>query len=482
MSAFRESSPVTLRGERTHSARSMGRELPTTRSEGPIAHGKSPRRNFLMVSAPFGPFARELAADLRARGARFDRVVLNAGDLLDWGLGHAFPYFGTTEGWGDWLRTLMRKHGVTDLLTYGDSSRYAAEAIAVGRRLGVRVHVIEQGYFRPDWITLERDGVNANSRLPHDRAWYFARAVETPKAGDQVVGRAMPSAVFWIVRYHLAAYLGLPIFPRFRFGYRRSPAVQALGHTVRYVFRRLLVHGHEGRLRRMMAAKGPLFLVLLQRPGDSQLWRHSEFESTADFLKAVIKSFAAHAPANARVMVRPHPLDPGLDPHERVLTQIAAEAGVGSRVAFVDDGKLHEILPDITGAVCVNSTAGLAAIEFARPTIVLGRAIYDMPGLTHQSGLDRFWTAPEAPDMKLYIAFRQVVLAETQVNGAFATPRGRALAVPAVAKRLVEDKGTLYVIPGKAEREEACAAAVRYDVELSSSPSVKNSLPLSSVL
>jgi len=453
-----------------------------TRSEGPIAHGKSPRRSFLMVSAPFGPFARELAADLRARGARFGRVVLNAGDLLDWGLGHAFPYFGTTEGWGDWLRTLMRKQGVTDLLTYGDSSRYAAEAIAVGRRLGVRVHVLEQGYFRPDWITLERDGVNANSRLPHDSAWYFARAAVKPRPDDQVVGRAMPSAVFWIVRYHLAAYLGLPIFSRFRFGYRRSPALQALGHTVRYVFRRLLVHGHEGRLRRMMAAKGPLFLVLLQRPGDSQLWRHSEFESTADFLKAVIKSFAAHAPANARVMVRPHPLDPGLDPHERVLTQIAAEAGVGSRVAFVDDGKLHEILPDITGAVCVNSTAGLAAIEFARPTIVLGRAIYDMPGLTHQGGLDRFWTAPEAPDMKLYLAFRQVVLAETQINGAFATPRGRALAVPAVAKRLVEDKGTLYLIPGKADREEACAAAAKSDVELSSSPGVKNSLPLSSVL
>jgi len=440
MSALQESSPVALRGDRLQSARAAaGREVATTiHNEGPVTPQKQDR-NFLMVSAPFGPFARELAADLRARGARFDRVLLNAGDLLDWGPKHAFAYFGAAEGWGDWLRAVILKHGFTDLLTYGDSSRYAAEAIAMGRCLGLRVHVLEQGYFRPDWITLERDGVNANSRLPHDSAWYLARAAEMPKPDDQVVGRAMPSAVFWIVRYHVATYLGLLAFPRYRFGYRRSPVLQAVGHSVRYLFRRLLVRGHEARLRRMMTAPGPLFLALLQRPGDSQLWRHSEFENTADFLRHVVASFAAHAPADARLMVRPHPLDPGLDRHESVLTKIAGEDGVGTRVAFVDDGKLHEMLPDIAGAVCVNSTAGLAAIEFKRPTIVLGRAIYDMPGLTHQGGLDRFWTAPQAPDMELYLAFRQVVLAATQVNGAFATPRGRALAVPAVAARLVDD-------------------------------------------
>jgi capsular polysaccharide export protein len=136
-------------------------------------------------------------------------------------------------------------------------------------------------------------------------------------------------------------------------------------------------------------------------------------------------------------MVRPHPLDPGLEPHERVLERIAAARGVAERVVFVDDGKLHEILPAIAGAVCVNSTAGLAAIEFGRPTVVLGKSVYDMPGLTHQTGLDTFWRQPQAPRPELYEAFRKVILAETQVNGAFATARGRAMAVPKVARALV---------------------------------------------
>jgi capsular polysaccharide export protein len=91
----------------------------------------------------------------------------------------------------------------------------------------------------------------------------------------------------------------------------------------------------------------------------------------------------------------------------------------------------------MAGVVCVNSTAGLAAIEFGTPTITLGRAIYDMPGLTHQGDLDGFWTAPQVPDAELYLAFRHVVIAETQINGAYATAKGRHLAVPEIARRLL---------------------------------------------
>jgi capsular polysaccharide export protein len=420
-------------------------------------------RHFLLVSAPFGPFGREVSQELAGRGARCSRVILNAGDRLDWGRGDSFTYRGRREGWPQWLSRLIAREAVTDLVAYGDSSAYAAAAIELARTLGLRIHVLEQGYFRPDWITLEREGVNANSRLPRDPEWYLEQAGITSSTGEEVVGRAMPAAVWWIIRYHVAVYLGRPFFPRFRAGYSRSAILQALGHTVRFFFRDAIVHGHAERRRRLMAGDHPLFLVLLQRPGDSQLWRHSEFENTADFLEAVVSSFARHAPAEAALMVRPHPLDPGIEPHERVLGWIAQREGVRDRVAFVDDGKLHEILPRTAGAVCVNSTAGLAAIEFGRPTLVLGRAIYDMPGMTHQGGIDSFWTTPEAPSAGLYEAFRRVVLATTQVNGAFATPRGRELAAPGVVGRLLAsarrvDAPVLSRRPARAELLQAAGA------------------------
>jgi capsular polysaccharide export protein len=64
-------------------------------------------------------------------------------------------------------------------------------------------------------------------------------------------------------------------------------------------------------------------------------------------------------------------------------------------------------------------------------------AIYDFEGLTHQGDLDGFWEAPQPPDPTLFDAFRRVVIARTQINGAYATRHGVDLAVPEAARRLL---------------------------------------------
>jgi capsular polysaccharide export protein len=394
-------------------------------------------RHFLFISAPFGPFCHDLAAELRRSGARSTRVLLNAGDVLDWGMRHAIPYFGSWAAWGDWLRHTARRECVTDIVTYGDSSPYAALAVRVASELGLRTHVLEQGYFRPDWITLENSGVNANSSLPRQPSWYRSHSAAARADAASVVGRTTPAAIRHIVAYHLAVYLGAPLFPRYKGHYSDPAWKQALGHILRYGVQPFSRERDRRAYEDVFAMDGPVFLCALQRPGDSQLWRHSEFASPPTFINEVVASFATHAPTQARLIIRPHPLDPGLIPYRTIIARVARRMKVEDRIRFTDYGKLHEVLPRIAGVVCVNSTAGLAAIEFGKPTKALGRAIYNMEGLTHQGDLDGFWRAPSAPDASLYQAFRRVVMSEVQINGAYATEAGRAMAVPAIAWRLL---------------------------------------------
>jgi capsular polysaccharide export protein len=401
------------------------------------------RRHFLFVSAPFGPFCGDLARALEQKGAFCTRVILNGGDWLDWtasgrGLRSGAYFLGGLEDWSSWLDRLIDRVGVTDVVTYGDSSPYSVSALTRAKALGLRAHVLEQGYFRPDWVTVESGGVNANSTLPADPKWYLQQAETAPETQPHAVGRTTPSAVGRIVRYHVAVYAAAPLFRRYRAPYHDPAAKQALGHAGRYLLQVFRGSRDRQAYEEALSSTGPIFLALLQRPGDSQLWRHSDFGTVEAFVAHVLPSFAAHAPRDARLIFKPHPLDPGLEPHADVIARVAQQLGVADRVRYIDHGKLHEILPRIRGTICVNSTAGLAAIEFGRPSIVLGRAIYDMPGMTHQAGLDSFWRAPEPPCAELYAAFRRVVLARTQVNGAYATPRGRAFAVSGVAERLLQ--------------------------------------------
>lgn len=395
-------------------------------------------RHILFVSGPFGPFCARLARRLRADGHRASRVVTNAGELYDWGLRSAIPFFKPLEQFRLWIARRLQDQGVTDLVIYGDSNPYCAMALEEAQELQINVHVLEQGYFRPHWVTLERNGVNGTSSLPRDPTIYRLLAQSCPAPVAPVpVGKIAPAAVRQAVLHYVALYLGKPIFPLYRAPYAFAPLKQALGHAERYLSGRFLRKATVARIRRILDVSGPIYLALLQRPGDSQLLRHSRFHTCASMIEQVIASFAAHAPADARILFKGHPLDHGLENHAWSLHQIAARYGVLDRAHFVDGGHLAGLVRGCAGVITVNSTAGLIGVEFGRPTVVLGHAIYDMPGLTHQGGLDTFWTKAEQPDSLLYRAFRAVVTNRTQVNGAYSTRRGIAQAANEVARRIV---------------------------------------------
>jgi capsular polysaccharide export protein len=395
-------------------------------------------RHFLFVSGPFGSMTSQLGASLRRAGARCSRVLLNGGDVYDWGSRFAFAYRGHLRGWADWLSSTVRREQVTDLILYGDSNPYCAEAREVASALSLRVHVMEQGYFRPFWVTLERDGVNGNSSLPRDPEYYLRAVGDYSAPVDEWLPPLTPPAVRKLSAYHTALWLATPFFPRFRLHYGYSLPAQAFGHIRRYLNQRLFSRRHERALRAALDTTGAIFVGILQRPGDSQLTKHSPFVEIASFIDYVVASFARHAPAGSRLIFKAHPLDHGLERHELAVQAAARRHGVHGRAYFIDRCQLDDLLESAAGAVTINSTAGLSAIEKGLPTVALGSAIFNIPGLTHQGGLDGFWCNPAAPNTQLFEAFRTVVIGRTQIGGAYATQHGVDLIVPAVTQRLLE--------------------------------------------
>ena len=396
-------------------------------------------RHFLFVAAPFGPFSRRLGDALRAAGARCHRVILNAGDLMDWGGRHGVPYRGGLEGWPAWLAAYLRRERVTDVIVYGDSNPYCVAAMHAARCGGLKIHVLEQGYFRPNWITLERDGVNGSSSLPRDPDFFRQMAKLLHDQPHVEMGRIAQPAVWRIFVYHFWAYLGCLAFPRFHFAYQDPPLRQGLGHVRRYLSQRLERRRTQAILSDLAATEAPTFLALLQRPGDSQLVKHSSVKSVSGFIRMVMSSFARHAPAPARLVFKCHPLDPGLEDHRGAIARLARELGVEGRVFYVDGGHLPSMVEAAAGVISVNSTAGLVGMEHNRPVIVLGAATYDLEGMTHQGGLKSFWRTPQAPDLSLFQSYRRVVMAHTQINGAYSTGRGIDVALRETVCRLLGD-------------------------------------------
>jgi capsular polysaccharide export protein len=137
-------------------------------------------RNILLLQGLMGPLFRRLGQVLRHDGYGVHKVNFNGGDRLFWRLPNGIDYRGSLEDWPAMLRQIITDRAITDVLLFGDCRPIHMAAIAVCRDMHVPVHVFEEGYIRPDWVTLELGGVNGHSTLPRDPVWYRAQAALLP--------------------------------------------------------------------------------------------------------------------------------------------------------------------------------------------------------------------------------------------------------------------------------------------------------------
>lgn len=375
-------------------------------------------RSFLFVTMPFGPFGRQFRDAIMARNARrVDRVIFNAGDALSWRRPGGVKFKGDLAHWKATFPEIARNY--TDIFIFGESGPYNRVVSDHAARAGARLWVLENGYFRPDWITIERNGVNASSQLPRSADGYGEPVPEMPVSFH--VGRILPYHVLNISLYHLVQGLGSVFYPRFRNPYTIPVWLQFLGHIQRY-FRAAYRKISDFNVERLKA-KGPFYIVCLQREGDNQLVRYSRFADNTAFLAEVLDSFAKHASKGARLVVKNHPLDPGLIDFDNVVRNLSAEKGLNGRVEFWDGGNLAEMCRASHGMVVNNSSAALSALGFGTPVKVLGQAFFDFEGLTDQKPLSHFWKKPQSADPELFKRFRAHVITKAQINGNFHEPR-----------------------------------------------------------
>jgi capsular polysaccharide export protein len=411
--------------------------------------GFGTKRSFLFLQGLATPFWLRLANEMESRGHAVHRVILSGGDRVFWPKTGAVSYRGRFSDWRQFLGSFLHESGISDIILFGDCRPYHRVAVELARSRGIAVHVFEEGYFRPEWITLERDGTNAFSSLPRDAESVFAEAaqIRSDEHNIEHVSGGFAKRVLWEILNQIAMLLLAPLYPHYRRHRSHHPVVE-FGGWLKRLFRGPLERHYTIRLSRYLEETDrPYYLLPLQLETDYQIRRHSRFNSMADVMDVVLQSFARSAPADSLLVVKLHPLDNGLVNFRKQAKRIAHRLGLGDRVVVMDGGHLPSLLSKSQGVVVVNSTTGLSALHRGRPTKVLGNALFDIPGLTCQGSLDSFWLTRTKPDMDLLHAFRRVVLARAQVNGSFFTKAGMDLAVDRALERMDVMAAASSVLP-----------------------------------
>lgn len=424
------------------------------------------KKKYLFLQSVSSPFFKSLARHLISLGHNVVKVNFNVGDwVYHWseqnenfvGQSASQPASQSTSqsasqstSLATYITALYKKYNVTDQVLFGDSRPLHITAIDQARLNGIKNHVFEEGYLRPYWITLEREGVNARSALPNDPDWYVAAVDHLPQThSDHDVEKF--TSPFWRrawhdVNYHLAGAFNPLFYPHYRTHAQETAFVEYVGYVKRLPRVRWTNKTVQRQIDTLILNTTPYYFLPLQLNGDMQVRNQHVLSSMKLLLEYVLASFAQHAPSSAHLLIKNHPLDIGLINYPEMIQQLTVAFGLTGRIHFFESGDLAGILSHALGTVTLNSTVGMTSISQGCPTIALSDAIYNLPRLTFQNGLDRFWQERQIPDRALYACFEKVVMHTTQVNGGFYCPDGIRLAVKGSAARLTAEYSPLEAL------------------------------------
>jgi len=410
------------------------------------------KKAVLFLQGPPSTFWRQLADSFEAAGATTFRINFSMADWVYWRKAGADNYRGRFSKWADFLENYINKNGITDILYYADRLPYHAVAREVAGQLGVRAYTMEFGYLRPDWLTLERGGMGALSHFPNDPASIreIARVVGPYKKRSVRYSHKFSQEAFNEVTYNLIASLVPYFYPLYKSDKYYYPLWDYLGWGPRALRKSRSEPKRLVAVDQLHSAGAPYWMLALQIQSDYQLRANSKYKHQSEMIDEVLASFASHAPEDDRLIVKLHPLDNGIERWEKVVQKMAARYGLIGRVISVSDCHLRDTIQRSRGVITINSTVGLHSLRDGTPVKVLGAAVYDIPGLTHQGSLDSFWEKPQGVDQSLCDDLVSAMAATIQVQGSFYNRLGRIAACEEITRRVlggfVNEPGA-YIVP-----------------------------------
>ena len=397
----------------------------TNVNENPAYQVLRKSRSLIFLQGPVGPFFDRLIDWVNSHGATVNRVVFSGGDLCDSkSIKKPILFTKTLADWPAFFEEKCRDLQIDAVVLFGQHRPYHLAVIELCIKLDIRLIVLEEGYFRPGFFTMELDGVNAWSTSLEKYFW----------TGSNELLSAETTSFFRISINAIWHYLGIlryrSVFPNYKH-HRSSNLFTYLFHWSFSWARKLVNLKKNSTQQAFLFETGAFYyFVPFQIEIDSQVVNHSNFNSNLNFANFVLRSFVGNAPSGSFIVFKEHPHDRATRQLKKGLKALAVELNLEDRLVYLLEGNTPDLVKNSRGVVLINSTVGIRAIQHLVPLIALGQAVYNRPEVCFQGTLDDFWIEAQLPNRLVAKAFLSQIKNLTQVSGSLYSPRNTALTWP----------------------------------------------------
>ncbi len=402
-------------------------------------------RHFLFLQGPHGKFFKKLGLTLVNHGCTVSRINLCGGDWYDWHGKYTSCYRKNRDLWGSFIADYYQKHQVTDVLVFGDWRPMHSEAITIAKIKNIRVWVFEEGYLRPAYVTMEKNGVNGRSELFKgcDDILGYRKKMDISSIHNEeplLITNSLKRRMSLAFNYSAVELLAKPFFWSYK-THRPNGIMKELGTWIlRILDKKVNRKKTVTNLKKIYRTRKKFFLFPLQLDSDSQVRLYSPFNGMKEAIICIVTSFAQYASKDDILVIRNHPMDNGLINYRKFIESFSKALNVQDRVFFVETGNSKLMFKNTKAMIVLNSTIGMTALKNCIPVYCLGTSIYVNKGLAQnkdQMDLNMFWKKNIMPKQKVVRAFETILKSTVLINGNFYSDEGVELIIPLCVKRLL---------------------------------------------
>ncbi|MCK4207069.1 hypothetical protein J3U99_20045 [Brucella pituitosa] len=420
--------------------------------------GLKSSQRVLLLQGPVGPFFYHLQSALEREGYDAWRICFTAGDRFFSKRKKRITFSQGLDHWSGWLDQFLAYSNVDCIILFGCERPIHSVARDLASKRGIPVISLEEGYIRPGYVTIERDGNNRFSPLAGKLPPPNFEAPAAIKIQRNLTDSFSKMCWYGFKYYSLNLLSGFS--QRGTFHKKRSLAGEAF-YWSRNFFRKIF---HQGRnfstIERLLEHfDRNFFVVPLQVADDIQLRHAAKGWTNEKLIIAAMASFAKEAGSDKRLVFKIHPLDRGHSNHKKLIDSLAILHGISDRVDVIDTGSLGLLVRHSVGMVTINSTSGLSAIAHGIPILVTGEAIYShtifATSATNKKDFDSFWEGAVSPDRPLCSRYLSWLKSNSLRAGDYYAHEGLSIAVEEVKKMvsetLLDKKNPIPFIPEQSD-------------------------------
>jgi len=374
-------------------------------------------KNILFLQGPIGYFFKNLQTFFKTKEAKnIYQIGFNYGDEF---YSNKDNYISFTDDinfrFEKYIKNFFIEKEINTIFLIGEYRLMHKIAIKVAQKLHIKIIVFEEGYIRPNFITMESNGVNANSNLKNK---FYKR---WNKINNINIDKSKSHQYLYATIYSILYFIFYIKYPNYNHHKTLNPFIHAFWGVRAYLRLNLYKITEKDFLNKIKDKN--YYFVPLQIYNDFQIVEHSKYLNIEEFIEEVIFEFSkVNFNKETHLVFKHHPMGRGIKHYGEFIKKCIIKYNLKKNmIHYIHEVHLPTLIRNAQGVITVNSTVGLSSLYHGVPTFITGKnTIFDIEDISnYKKTYEEFFLNPEKPNEVKFNYLYNYIIQETQIYGDF---------------------------------------------------------------